>query len=703
MRGFAVISMPFGRKGAALGAIVAAIVVLAVMPPSPVSSPGIHGPSGTTSESATEGWSAAHDSSAVASQFAGSARPAATPALTAPGMDSSAISLSWTDANGGTFTNYTVEEASPASSWRLSAIQTITTETTTATVVAGLAPGADYDWQMVEYYQTCTILLFCTTNSVSSNLLNLTQPGVAFLNATSVTSTSVTLNWTNNATYGGSIGFVSYELYEDENSMGATLYQTYTNVADRSQMVTVASGQSYSFYVDTVDCTAGCGTGSPSTVTGQSNVVTAGPPTTLTVTVFAQRTTIDLGQSDLFTCTPVGGEYPFDYQWQFGASASFVPGNATEAALLGSPVLTTVTCEVTDHEPVTQKGAADVQVNPTLVVGASTNRTAVDVGEAAGFTCYATGGTPPYALDWSFGDGTTSATGNTSHAFGTAADYAPSCDVSDSTGASLAPAFPLVVSPTLSAAAKASSTSAAPDTSLTFSASPINGSGTYSHYAWTFPGGGTASGRSVSYAFLQTGTEVAQLVVTDSNGATAKSSVSVTVSYVTATVSAPSGPSHTGSALSFAATGAGGAGGPYNYTWSFGDGSTAYGASVQHSYSATGTMRPTLVVTDRLGASNTTHLAALALSTPPGPLTGDSSWIILGIGIAIAAVVGFLVLGRRRAAEASELAAGSAYVPPTDPKKTIQGRKVCAACGATNLPIRTTCGRCGKPLPRTSA
>jgi len=424
---------------------------------------------------------------------------------------------------------------------------------------------------------------------------------------------------------------------------------------------------------------------------------------TLSVTVFAQRSAIDLGQPDLFTCTPAGGESPFAFSWQFGTGAGYVAGNATQAATLGPTGLVTVTCKVTDAEPTTQTGAADVQVNPTLVVAASLNRTSADVGQSTGFTCYALGGTLPRAVTWSFGDGSTSIIGNTSHSFGTAADYAPACEVTDGTGASLAPAFPLVVSPTLSTAARSSSSAAAPGTALTFSAAPANGSGTYSQYSWTFPGGATATGRTVTHAFSQPGSEVAQLLVTDSNGATAESTVAVSVSYVSATVSAPSGAGHTGSSLSFAATASGGGGAPYNYTWSFGDGATGYGPSVQHTYGATGTMRPTLVVTDRLGATNTTHLRALTLTTPPGPLTGYSTWIILGIGIAIAAVVGLLVLSRRRAAEASELESTAFYVPPTDPKRSIQGRKVCPSCGATNLPVRTTCANCGKPLPRSSA
>jgi hypothetical protein len=700
MLGFSVIGLPFRRMGAALAILTVVTIALTAVTSAagagsavtPLARQGVGGPG--------EAAVAADGVRAASVDPASPVAPAAALALTAPGVDPSAVSLSWSGETTTDFVNYSVEEASAASAWKLSVVQTITAgASTTSTVVSALAPGVDYDWQVVENYETCLIII-CNPASESSNLLNLTQPGAAFLNTSDLTSSSVTLNWTNNATYGGSIAFGSYEVYESKNRASPTLLSTITSEATESFTASLSSGQAYSFLVDTIDCISGCGSGS--SITSQSNLVTAGSLLSLEVTVFAQRTTIDLGQFDLFTCTPTGGKSPFTYSWQFGSTAGFVAGNASQAALLGATDVQSITCKVTDDEPSTQTGVVDVQVDPTLVVAASINRTAADVGQAAAFTCYATGGTSPYALDWSFGDGVTSTTGNTTHAYAESADYAPSCQVSDPTGASLDPAFPIVVSPSLGTGAAASSSAAAPGTALTFSAAPVNGSGTYSRYAWTFPGGGTASGRTVSYAFVHPGTDVAAVTVTDSNGATARSNVSVQVSYVSASVSAPAGSAHTGSALSFAASASGGAGGPYNFTWSFGDGSTAYGPTVEHTYASTGTVQPTLVVKDRLGATNTTHLAAIVLTTPPGPLAGFATWLILAIGIAVAAVVGLLVLSRRRAVEAGELAAGSPYVPPTDPKRTIQGRKVCPSCGATNLPIRSTCSRCGKPLPRTS-
>jgi hypothetical protein len=694
-------SAPFGREGAALVALVVALTVLVASPVAAASSAASATVPASSSGSTSTGTSGSGPHAGPVAPSPLEAAPDAGPSLSSPGVDPTAISLWWTEETNTPFENYSVEEASAASAWKLSVVETITTATSNSTVQSGLVPGAAYDWEVVENYETCVLgFLDCTQEAAATNLLNVSQPGVAFLNTTSVTSTTVTLSWTNNATYGGAIGFVEYQLFESKNGTPATAIESLTHLAPRSEMVGVLAGASYSFYLDTVDCTGGCGSDSPTTLTDESNVVTTGTLHALGATVFAERSTIDLGQSDLFTCTPSGGRSPFLYTWQFGSASPFVRGNATEGVVLAPAGFTTVTCEVNDTEPASAVALAGVMVYPPLVVAADVNRTSADVGQATGFTCFATGGDAPYTVFWSFGDGGSSIVGNTTHSFGVAADYAPYCQVSDPTGASFDPAFPLVVSPALAATASASSAAAAPGTSLQFTAAAVNGSGTYTGYSWSFPDGGTATGPTVAHAFDGTGTETSVLKITDSNGVTAATTISIDVSYVTATISAPTGSFHTGSSLSFAASASGGAGGPYNYTWTFGDGTTGYGAAVQHSYAKTGTMGPTLVVTDRLGGSNTTHLAALDLSAPPAPLTGFAAWLILGIGIIVAAIVGYAVLSRRRAADASELAASAAYVPPTDPKRTIQGRKVCPSCGATNLPIRSTCARCGKPLPR---
>jgi hypothetical protein len=625
---------------------------------------------------------------------------AAAPALSLDGQSPAAIGLSWTDTTTGTFTNYTVLEASQMSSWAYSTAAVITNAGTTTDVVSGVSPGGIYDWEVQENYQTC-VLFRCTTNSVTSNVLNLTQPTVAYLNATGIISTSATLNWNNNATYSSLIAFQSYAVWDEVNGGSPALVTTISSEATTSYGATLLAGTSYSFLIKTSDCVTGCGGGSPSSSVTQSNLITLGTPQTLSVTVFAQHTTIDLRQSDYFTCTPNGGESPFSYSWNF-ATGSYVPGNASESVVLSTVGTVTVHCEITDAEPSTASSSVIVQVNPPLGVTVAKNRTSADVGQSIAFTCSVVNGTTPYSISWTFGDGSTSTLASPPYAYASPGNYAPTCLVSDSSGAEEAPSTPIVISPMLDARATASSVSAAPGTVLEFRAAATNGSGTYPSYTWNFGSGVTGTGAQVNHSFSSAQNSPITVIVTDSNGASATGTVTVNVSAIVISETPLAASIATGKSVTFTASAVGGAGGPYNFTWTFGDGTSGYGASAPHAYAVAGKEVPSLVVTDRLGASKSTQLPAISVFVPPGPFAWFTGWVALGIAIAIAVILVLMVLVMRRRTEAAEIErAAPPYIPPTNPKETIFGAKKCAFCGTTNLPVRTTCRNCGKPLARS--
>jgi chitodextrinase len=629
------------------------------------------------------------------------ATPAAGPTLSGDGQSPSAIGLSWSDSTTETFVNYTLRVASAASAWQFSTLTVITAATTTTYVATGISPGVDYDWEVLEFQETCFIVCG-TPTSLTTNVLNVTQPAVAFLQHVALSPTGITLEWTNNATYGGLISFVEYTVWESAQGAAFTTVGTISNESTNESTLSLSSGDSYSFYIETSDCTSGCTGGTPSISMTQSNLLTVGTPLTLTATVLARSSVTDLGQSDFFTCTPTGGESPFAYAWNFSSGTTYLAGNASESAILDAVGVVTVRCYVTDSELPADHAAAsaDVTVNPPLAVSVTENRSAADVGQPVGFTCTPVNGTTPYTLTWVFGDQTTSSVADPSHVYSISGGFAPACDVSDNAGSSMAPPLSLVVSPTLEARANVSSPAAAPGTSLTFSASAVNGSGTYPTYSWTFGTGAHGSGQQVTHIFSAVGTYTAAVQITDSNSANATGTVGVDISYIDVVAHGVTS-ANTGSSLAFTASATGGAGAPFNYTWSFGDGTTGYGASVTHAYSSSGTETPKLTVTDRLGATNITALPSIAVAEAPGAFSWLTGWVALAIALVVGLVIAVVVLSRRRAAEANEMAAASsAYVPPTDPKRTIRGAKICSFCGASNLPIRTTCSSCGKPLPR---
>ncbi len=136
---------------------------------------------------------------------------------------------------------------------------------------------------------------------------------------------------------------------------------------------------------------------------------------------------------------------------------------------------------------------------------------------------------------------------------------------------------------------------------------------------WNFGDGTTTTGTTTSHLFTTAGTYTVTLTVADSQGLTSTSTVAISVASTPATTPEPT-PATPPSAVvsssvaagpaplqvtfdgsgSKAATGASITG----YAWSFGDGTSATGATAAHSYTAAGTYTATLTVTDTQGLTN---------------------------------------------------------------------------------------------------
>ena len=145
---------------------------------------------------------------------------------------------------------------------------------------------------------------------------------------------------------------------------------------------------------------------------------------------------------------------------------------------------------------------------------------------------------------------------------------------------------------------------------LSFSQATATGTGPLT-YAWNFGDGTTTTGTlNPSHTYQNPGTYTAQLTVTDALGIPATSTLVVTVNDVAPTVSLTAPTSGTtGTALSFTAVAsdispADQAAG-FTYSWSFGDGGTATGATPSHAFATAGTYTVTVTATDKYGLSGT--------------------------------------------------------------------------------------------------
>ncbi len=179
--------------------------------------------------------------------------------------------------------------------------------------------------------------------------------------------------------------------------------------------------------------------------------------------------------------------------------------------------------------------------------------------------------------------------------------------------------------PTATFAATTSNLSAAFDGSA--SSDP---DGTISSFAWAFGDGATdtTSGSSSTHVYATPGVYTATLTVTDNRGAQSTTTKEVTATAPPVNQSPTAAFTSSASGLSLTVDGSTSAdadGTIAGYAWTFGDGGSASGATTSHTFTASGTYRVSLTVTDDKGATSATALdvSVVAPPIPPTVLAQD--------------------------------------------------------------------------------
>ncbi|MGO9819849.1 MAG: PKD domain-containing protein, partial [Solirubrobacteraceae bacterium] len=174
-------------------------------------------------------------------------------------------------------------------------------------------------------------------------------------------------------------------------------------------------------------------------------------------------------------------------------------------------------------------------------------------------------------------------------------------------------------------------------------ASTPDAGGTITDYSWNFGDGTTTDTGptpATSHTYTSPGLYTVTLTTTDDLGLTATASGPVTVDAApTASFTAWPNPSTLGVPANFDASASSDPEGTItDYSWNFGDGSTATGADPSHAFAAPGTYTVILTVTNDGGQTATTSQTATVdspatarstsalspppLKSPPPPLTG---------------------------------------------------------------------------------
>ncbi|MBO0888246.1 PKD domain-containing protein [Candidatus Bathyarchaeota archaeon] len=251
-------------------------------------------------------------------------------------------------------------------------------------------------------------------------------------------------------------------------------------------------------------------------------------------------------------------------------------------------------------------------------------------GQTVSFVASASGGTSPYMYSWDFGDGSSGSGPTASHVYTVQGMYSVFLAVTDSASNMGTSAKSLTVTASLSSSFNYNPSSPLTGESVAFTASVSGGTAPYS-YQWNFGDGATATSASPTHKYSVAGTVTVSLTVKDNSSPqqTATTQQTIVVSNPSTGLSArftftPSTP-QTNQTITYTGNATGGTG-PYTFSWSFGDGSTASsGSPITHVYRSAGTFTVQLNVTDsaRPSPATVSSLESISVSSPPRPLVAS--------------------------------------------------------------------------------
>ncbi len=383
----------------------------------------------------------------------------------------------------------------------------------------------------------------------------------------------------------------------------------------------------------------------------------------------ASPSELDLGQTTLVNVSAAGGYAPYSVTWPTlptDCVGITTPGSfLCEPEVPGSAVFVAEVTDAANDSVVLPEASVHVAADPTVFDAALPA-----AGEApleVDFRVTVDGGTPPFSYDWSFGDGSHSTLGNTSHTYAALGAFRVNLTITDAVG-QLAEAAPLTVESAgpLVANASASAYGGVAPLTVAFNGTARGGLSPYS-YNWSFgvPGGYSEDPNAV-YTFARAGTYTVSLLVSDSLGGENESNLSLTVlPSLEATFNAtfPDGAGCAGgipyAELALSASPSGGVA-PYNETWTIGA-RFLYGPDPTLNVTGGTGLTVRLVVLDAAGDLQnvsegvTTPAASCTVPAPPsGPSESTLLWIVLGILAATVAVEGIVIGARRRSRDEEE-------------------------------------------------
>lgn len=586
----------------------------------------------------------------------------------------------------------TITITQPASAVSVAITGSTTTGCATATGTAtAQASGGSSPWDYVWTGASGTILT--TNNITTSNTVTGLAAGTYTITITDnngcTTSTTVTITTasgpsvaitasTNVACFGGSTGSATANA-----SSGASPYDyvwtSSTGTVQTDNNITVPStvnGLAAGTYTVTVTDNGGC--------TATQTVTITQPATATSVSITGSTTTGCGTSTGSATAQASGGTSPWDYVWT-GASGTLLTTNDITGPNTVTGLATgTYTITITDANGCTANTTVVINssTGPSTTVSGTTNILCFG-GSTGAATVNATGGASPYDYVWSNSGGTVQSDIDItvpSTASGLAAGTY-TVVVTDNGGCTSSQTITLT-QPASAAAVTATSTPASCGTPTgTATATASGGTGPYD-YVWTDGTGTLQTTNNISTPDVLNGLAAGTytVTITDNNGCTAMTTVSVTNSSgATTSITSQTDVACFGGSTGSATANATGGTSPYDYVWTNSTGTVQTDNNISVPSTASGLTAGTytVTVTDNGGCvSNTTvtitqpATAVTVTSTSAtdascGSSNGTASVVVSGGTVGSGYTYAWSPSGGS-AANASSLAAGVYTITITD-------------------------------------
>ncbi len=484
------------------------------------------------------------------------------------------------------------------------------TSTSDSELTSGTSSSISYTFSSTGSYLVCYQVTDDYGHTAKASLTETvnTDPSVSISSSQNPTDAGKSITLT--ASVSGGTTPYSYQWYEDSNAVSGATSSTYSPG-------TYSSSGTYNYYVKVTD-SAGYSIDS-NTIT---ETVNSGP----TVSASSNVSSADVGYPIEFTATPSGGTSPYSYSWTLsGNQVSTSQDFSYSFSTAGS-----YSMEVTVTDSVGETYSASVTVtinnNPSVTVSSSQNPT--DVGNSVTFTAASSGGTGTISYSWTI-NGASEGSGSTlNYSFSSSGSYSISVTVTDSDGHTASYTLTETVYSDPAVTISSSQNPTDVGNSVTFTASPSGGSGSYT-YQWyendAAISGATASTYTTS--FSSSGTEDFYVVIHDSVGNSAQSgTLDETVNTdPSVSISSSQNPTDVGNSVTFTASATGGTG-SYSYQWYVG-GTAVSGAtssSYTTSFSSSGTDSVYVIIHDGLGDSATSSTITETVNTDPSVSVSSS-------------------------------------------------------------------------------